>query len=186
MNRIFPVECCLEVVHLEKVHCTDTCVMFWTNGRMFSFSLTLSSNIRVACMEGLRKQAGKLCHQHTDNWLILLKASGQSEAEVPLDFKKYQYVMLAVQFFPGTKHSSSGTAITSMTKLYIGALQPNIKTSAVTFHWTQIDSLADPKRLKSYKRLKECHLIRRNRTKRAKFRGKPLFQATYNNTTENS
>ena len=29
-------------------------------------------------------------------------------------------------------------------------------------------------------------LIRRNRTKRANFRGKPLFEATYNNTTENS
>ena len=35
-------------------------------------------------------------------------------------------------------------------------------------------------------RLKERFLIRRNRTKRANFRGKPLFQATYKNTTENS
>ena len=39
---------------------------------------------------------------------------------------------------------------------------------------------------KTHKRLKERFLIRRNRTKRANFRGKPLFQATYNNTTENS
>ena len=35
-------------------------------------------------------------------------------------------------------------------------------------------------------RLKEHFFVRRNRTKRANFRGKPLFQATYNNTTENS
>ena len=42
------------------------------------------------------------------------------------------------------------------------------------------------KRSKTHKRLKECFLIRRNRTKRANFRGNLLFQATYNNTTENS
>ena len=38
----------------------------------------------------------------------------------------------------------------------------------------------------THKRLKERLLIGRNRTKRAHFRGKPLFQATYNSTTENS
>ena len=37
------------------------------------------------------------------------------------------------------------------------------------------------KRSKTHKRLKECFLIRWNRTKCANFRGKPLFQATYNN-----
>ena len=41
-------------------------------------------------------------------------------------------------------------------------------------------------KVESPKRLKERFLIRRNRTKRANFRGSPLFQATYNNTTENS
>ena len=35
----------------------------------------------------------------------------------------------------------------------------------------------DPK----HKKLKERFLIGRNRTKRANFRGSPLFQATYNN-----
>ena len=39
---------------------------------------------------------------------------------------------------------------------------------------------------KTHERLKERFLIRRNRTKRAHFRGNPLFQATYNNTTENN
>ena len=39
---------------------------------------------------------------------------------------------------------------------------------------------------KTHERLKERFLIRQNRTKRANFRGKPLFQATYNNATENS
>ena len=41
-------------------------------------------------------------------------------------------------------------------------------------------------RSKTQKRLKERFLMRRNKTKRAKFRGNPLFQATYNYTTENS
>ena len=40
----------------------------------------------------------------------------------------------------------------------------------------------DPKHTK---KLKERFLIRRNRKKRANFRGNPLLQATYN-TTENS
>ena len=38
---------------------------------------------------------------------------------------------------------------------------------------------------KDPKRLKERFLIRRKRTRRANLRGKPLFQATYNSTTEN-
>ena len=42
------------------------------------------------------------------------------------------------------------------------------------------------KRSKTHMRLIARFLIRRNRSKRAHFRGKPLFQATYNNTTENS
>ena len=37
---------------------------------------------------------------------------------------------------------------------------------------------------KTHKRLKDCFLIGRNRTKRAHFRGSPLFQATYNIKTE--
>ena len=36
------------------------------------------------------------------------------------------------------------------------------------------------KKSKTHKRLKERFLIGRNRTKRANFRGSPLFQATYN------
>ena len=40
------------------------------------------------------------------------------------------------------------------------------------------------KRSKTHKRLKERFLIRRNRTKRANFRGCPLCQATYNIKTE--
>ena len=36
------------------------------------------------------------------------------------------------------------------------------------------------KRSKTHRRLKERFLIGRNRTKRANFRGSPLFQATYN------
>ena len=41
-------------------------------------------------------------------------------------------------------------------------------------------------RSKTRKRLKEHFLIGRNRTKGANFRGSPLFQASYNSTTENS
>ena len=41
-------------------------------------------------------------------------------AEVRQDFKKYRYVVPAVQFFPGTKHSSTGTAILSRSKLTVG------------------------------------------------------------------
>ena len=51
---------------------------------------------------------------------------------------------------------------------------------------TQLTASVLKKIFKTHKRLKERFLIRRNRTKRANFRGNPLFQATYNNTTENS
>ena len=37
---------------------------------------------------------------------------------------------------------------------------------------------------KTHKRLKECFLIGQNSTKRAHFRGSPLFQAMYNIKTE--
>ena len=40
-------------------------------------------------------------------------------SEVPLDFNKYWYMVLAVQFFPSTKHSSARIAIMSMSKLTI-------------------------------------------------------------------
>ena len=40
------------------------------------------------------------------------------------------------------------------------------------------------KRSKTHRRLKERFLIGRNRTKRANFRGSPLFQATYNIKTD--
>ena len=43
--------------------------------------------------------------------------------------------------------------------------------------------LEEEKRTKARKRLKERFLTGRNRTKRANFRGKPLFQATYNRKT---
>ena len=39
-------------------------------------------------------------------------------------------------------------------------------------------------RSKTHKRLKERFLIGRHRTKRAIFRGSPLFQTTYNQETE--
>ena len=51
---------------------------------------------------------------------------------------------------------------------------------------TELTASVLQKRSKTHKRLKERFLIRRNRTKRANFPGNPLFQATYNNTTENS
>ena len=53
--------------------------------------------------------------------------------------------------------------------------------------WPMIadSSKSDDLQTARHKRLKERFLIRRNRTKRANFRGNPLFQATYN-TTENS
>ena len=50
----------------------------------------------------------------------------------------------------------------------------------------RVDCQHSEKRSKTHKRLKERFLIRRNRTKSANFKGKPLFQATYNNTTENT
>ena len=53
----------------------------------------------------------------------------------------------------------------------------NLKQSWLPAFWK--------KKSKTHKRLKERFLIRRNRTKRANFRGNSLFQATYN-TTENS
>ena len=51
---------------------------------------------------------------------------------------------------------------------------------------TELTASVLKKRSKTHKRLKERFLIRRNRTKRSNFRGSPLFQATDNNTTENS
>ena len=47
--------------------------------------------------------------------------------------------------------------------------------------WNRVHRQRSEKRSKTHKRLKERFLIRRNRTKRANFRGNPLFQATYNN-----
>ena len=44
---------------------------------------------------------------------------------------------------------------------------------------TELTASVLKKRSKTHKRLKERFLIRRNRTKRANFRGNPLFQATY-------
>ena len=46
--------------------------------------------------------------------------------------------------------------------------------------WNRVDCQCYEKRCKTYKRLKERFLIGRNRTKRANFRGGPLFQATCN------
>ena len=51
---------------------------------------------------------------------------------------------------------------------------------------TELTTSVLKKRSKTHKRLKELFLIRRNRTKRENFRGNPLFQATYDNTTEKS
>ena len=50
----------------------------------------------------------------------------------------------------------------------------------------RVDCQRSEKRSKTHKRLQERFVIRRNRTKRANFWVNPLFQATYNNTTENS
>ena len=50
----------------------------------------------------------------------------------------------------------------------------------------RVDCQRSEKRSKTHKRLKERFLIRRSKTKHANFQGKPLFQTTYNNTTENS
>ena len=44
--------------------------------------------------------------------------------------------------------------------------------------------LITDKRSKTHKMWKERFLIRRNRTKRATFRGSPVFQATYNNNNK--
>ena len=56
---------------------------------------------------------------------------------------------------------------------------------ALTSKGVDLKSSSSSSRSKTRKRLKERFLIGRNRTKRANFRGSPLFQATYNNTTEN-
>ena len=44
----------------------------------------------------------------------------------------------------------------------------------------RVDCQRSEKESKTHKRLQERFLIQRNRTKRANFRGKPLFRATYN------
>ena len=40
-------------------------------------------------------------------------------SEVPLDIRKYWYVVLAVHFFPGTMCNSADTAVTCMAKLTV-------------------------------------------------------------------
>ena len=69
--------------------------------------------------------------------------------------------------------SSRVTVIKSLTK---------VTTKSII--WNRVDCQRSEKRFKTRKRLKERFLIRRNRTKRAHFWGKPLFQATYNIKTE--
>ena len=49
--------------------------------------------------------------------------------------------------------------------------------------WNRVDCKRSEKRSKTHQRLTELFLIRRNRTKRENFRGNPLFQATYNDTS---
>ena len=49
---------------------------------------------------------------------------------------------------------------------------------------TELTAIVLKKRFKTLKILKERFFIGRNRTKRAHFRGSPLFQATYNRKTE--
>ena len=71
-----------------------------------------------------------------------------------------------------------------LTKLTVTATL-YIRSSARDLDRQSVDYKCDG-RSKTHKRLKERFLIRRNRTKRENYRGKPLFQATYNNTTENS
>ena len=51
--------------------------------------------------------------------------------------------------------------------------------------WNRVDCKRSEKRSKTHKRLKEHFLHGWNRTKRANFRGSPLFQATYNIKTNN-
>ena len=50
--------------------------------------------------------------------------------------------------------------------------------------WRRLESSTLSSRSKTHKRLKERFLIGGNRTKRANFRGSPLFQARYNIKTE--
>ena len=49
---------------------------------------------------------------------------------------------------------------------------------------TELTTTVLEKRSKTHKRLKECLLMRRNRTKHTHFRGSPLFQAVYNKKPE--
>ena len=51
-------------------------------------------------------------------------------------------------------------------------------------HPSEVKFTTDTTRSKTHERLKERLLIERNRTKRAHFRGSPLFQATYDIKTE--
>ena len=57
-------------------------------------------------------------------------------------------------------------------------------TICCTFIWNNSVASCEG-RPQTHKRLKECFLIGRKRTKRANFRGSPLFQATYNVKTNN-
>ena len=52
--------------------------------------------------------------------------------------------------------------------------------------WNRVVCQRSEERSRTQKRLKERFLNGQNRTKRANFQGKPPFQATYNNATENS
>ena len=67
---------------------------------------------------------------------------------------------------------------------YISYMYTTINLVNMKKIWNKVDCQHSEKRSKTHKRLKECFLIGRNRTKHANFWGSPLFQATYNMKTE--
>ena len=70
--------------------------------------------------------------------------------------------------------------------IYVWVALPQQKNSKMPSHICQVQSKPAVTLFRTHKSLKERVSIRRNRTKRANFRGSPLLQATYNNKTENS
>ena len=87
-------------------------------------------------------------------------------------------------------HAHTDTQVHICTHLRARALPPNcLDPGDTTFKKkkkseTEFTASVLKKRSEIHRRLKERFLIRRNKTKRANFRGSPLSQATYNNKTE--
>ena len=113
-------------------------------------------------------------HCHLLPLLYRLNLSHTNECPCCTGSQTPEYILQDCPIYQGAMWIGSSTEKDCRlhSKDWTGDFSPKIRN--------RVDCQRSEKRSKTHKRLKERFLIGRNRTKRAIFRGSPLFQATYN------